>query len=175
MGYEDQMMSDQQVSVSSSSQNKNPDLRLSSPEAWRPQLDNPDQYVQFDFLAPRNLTGVETKGGNGIWTTAYKVQYSIDGKKWNPVLDDTGAEKEYLGNVDDMSSKVNYFIRPLRARLLKVFPTKWHQHIGLKVEIHGCFEPYRNLYTFKMISFVIIYSFYIPKILNTVTNFVMLM
>lgn len=145
MGYDNQLMLDEQVSVSSSfSNNTSSNLRLSSPGIWRPQLDNPDQYVQFDFLEPRNITGVETKGKNGIWTTAYRVYYTGDGKNWNPVMDEVGTVKEFLGNVDDYNSKINYFARPLGARLLRIFPTKWHRHIGLKVEIRGCFLPYRK-------------------------------
>ena len=145
MGYDNGQMSDQQVTTSSPSvYGSELNVHLSSPSVWRPHLDHQDQYVQFDFLEPRNLTGVKTKGGKGIWTTMYKVYYSNDGKVWNPVTDENRVAKQFLGNVDDHTSKVNYFTRPISARYLRVSPTKWHKHIGLKVEVIGCFVPYRT-------------------------------
>lgn len=143
MGYNNSSMSDQQVTVSST-QKSQPNLRLSSPEVWRPSFDNPDQYVQFDFLQSRNVTGVETMGGNGTWTTSYKIKYSNDGKNWSPLIDQNGDEEEFLANVDDYNSKVNYFKKPIGARLLRIHPSKWNRHIGLKVEVRGCFVPYRE-------------------------------
>lgn len=82
-------------------------------------------------------------GGNGIWTTAYKVYYSVTGDRWNPIIEEVnGTEKIFLANVDDHSTKINYFVKPLRTRYLKIVPIKWHLHIGLKVEIYGQFVIY---------------------------------
>ncbi|XP_016844891.1 hemocytin [Nasonia vitripennis] len=142
MGYDSYLMSDMQVFVSSAFSNFVPNMRISSTEIWRPLLDNPDQFVQIDFLEPRNLTGVATMGGYDSWVTAYKIYYGNDGKIWNPVLDEFGAEKVFLGNVDDFHIKINYFDKPIGARLMRIVPIKWHRHIGLKFEIHGCFLPY---------------------------------
>lgn len=144
MGYDSHAMSDMQVFVSSAFSNSLPNMRLSSTQIWRPLLDNPDQFVQVDFLEPRNLTGVETMGGFDSWVTAYKIYYGNDGKNWNQVLDEFGTEKVFLGNVDDVHTKLNYFDKPIGARLLRIVPIKWHRHIGLKFEIRGCFLPYRE-------------------------------
>ncbi|KAJ8683258.1 hypothetical protein QAD02_019050 [Eretmocerus hayati] len=143
MGFDNGLMSQQQILVSSSFQDDGKSsLRLSSQGIWRPLLDSPDQFVQFDFLETRNLTGIETKGGNGIWTTLYKVYYSNDGKQWNAVMDENGSEKLFLANVDDHTKKVNYFDKTIGARLIRIVPVKWHDHIGLKAEVIGCFVPY---------------------------------
>lgn len=144
MGYNSHSLSDQQISVSSSFNQTLPNFRLSSSKVWRPAIDMPDQYVQFDFLESRNITGVETKGGNNTWTTAYKVKYSSDEKNWNPLIDENGEEIEFLGNYDDYSSRVNHFNKPIGARFLRIYPTKWNRHVGLKVEVRGCFIPYRK-------------------------------
>ena len=144
MGLDSGSMAEEQISASSVRQSSLSNLRPSSKGLWRPRLDNPHQYVQFDFLEPRELTGIETKGSDNIWTSAYKIFYSMDGRDWNPVIDSSGSEKEFLGNYDDVSSRTNYFDRPIRARYLKINPIKWHKHVGLKVEVFGCFSPYRK-------------------------------
>ncbi|XP_014469310.1 PREDICTED: hemocytin isoform X2 [Dinoponera quadriceps] len=141
MGLDNQLMTLEQVSVSSSPQLIQ-HLPLSSDGVWRSALDSPHQYVEFDFLEPRNLTGITTKGGDGAWTTAYKIFYSNDRRHWSPVIGEDGDEKEFLGNFDVQSSKTNFFEKPLHARYLKIQPTKWHEHVALKVEPLGCYLAY---------------------------------
>lgn len=117
-------------------------LKLSSDRGWRPGIDSPNQYVLFDFLVPRNITGMETKGGPDGWVSAYNVHYSPDFKVWNTILDDNGDPYIFLANFDSNTPKLNYFKQPIRARGLKIMPVKWHECIELKVEPIGCFEPY---------------------------------
>lgn len=142
MGLDNGIIVPQQISVSSSSTDLFPNLKLSSPSIWHPKLNNPHQFVKIDFLEPRNLTGIVTKGGEGTWTTVYKIFYSNDDYQWNPVMDNNGQEREFLGNFDSDTIKKNYFDLPLNARYLKIQPFKWHEQIGLKLEILGCFLPY---------------------------------
>ncbi|XP_078043521.1 hemolectin [Augochlora pura] len=142
MGLDNDLIFIDQVSASSSATDLLPNLKLTSPQVWHPKLDNPYQYVNIDFLEPRTLTGIITKGGEGTWTTVYKVFYSNDNRHWNPVLDKNGLEKIYLGNFDSETPKKNYFDKPLHARHLRVQPVKWHDRIGLKLEVLGCFQPY---------------------------------
>lgn len=141
MGLDNGLMAIEQVSVSSSPQLLY-NLSLSSEGVWRAALDNPHQYVQFDFLEARNLTGVATKGGDGAWTTAYKIFYSNDERHWNPIVNEDGNEREFLGNFDTESRQTNFFDKPLHARFLRVQPVKWHIHVALKIEILGCYLAY---------------------------------
>ncbi|XP_031828807.2 hemolectin [Nomia melanderi] len=145
MGLDNDLIFPDQLSASSSATDLLPNIKLTSPYAWHPKLDNPHQYLKIDFLEPRNLTGITTKGGEGTWTTVYKVFYSNDDRYWNPVVDKNGLEKEFLGNFDSETLKKNYFDKPLNARYLKVQPVKWHEHIGLKLEPIGCFVPYSKI------------------------------
>lgn len=144
MGLDNGAILAEQLSASSSSTDLLPNIRLTSPSVWHPKIDNPHQYLKIDFLEPRNITGIATKGGEDTWTTVYKVFYSDDDRDWSPVIDEYGVEKEFLGNFDSETVKKNYFERPLRARHLLVQPVKWHEHIGLKLEVLGCFLPYRK-------------------------------
>ncbi|XP_053978189.1 hemocytin [Hylaeus volcanicus] len=147
MGLDSGLIFAEQILTSSSSTDLLPNLKLTSPNVWHPKLDNPHQYVTIDFLEARNLTGVATKGGEDTWTTVYKIFYSNDNRQWNPVVDDNGMEKEFLANFDSETVKKNYFDKPLHARYLKIQPIKWHNHIGLKIEVLGCFLPYPSITT----------------------------
>jgi len=144
MGLDNGLMAIEQVSVSSSAQLIQ-NLPLSSEGVWRPSLNNPHQYVQFDFLETRNLTGITTKGGNDAWTIAYKVYYSNDGHHWNPVVNEHGDEREFLGNFNAETEKTSFFERPLHARYLRIQPIKWHTYIALKIEILGCYLSYPTI------------------------------
>lgn len=146
MGLEEGMLNDQQISVSSqaSPDNSKKALRLDSPQAWQPLTNTPNEWIKFDFLEPRTLTGVETKGGPGGWVSAYNVRYSHDDHHWNPILDDYSNEKMFLGNFDQHTPHNNTFERPVQARYMQIVPKKWTNNIQMRVEPHGCYEPYRT-------------------------------
>lgn len=126
-------------------------LKLTSDRGWRPGIDSPNQYVLFDFLEPRNITGIETKGGPNGWVNAYNVHYSPDFKFWNTILDENDEPKVFLANFDSDTPKINYFEHPIRARGMKIMPAKWHDCIELRVEPIGCFAPYPDNIPTKII------------------------
>ncbi|KAJ3643777.1 hypothetical protein Zmor_026489 [Zophobas morio] len=145
MGLDDNSMSDQQISVSSELDRNHgiPNLKLSDDSAWQPLTNSPTEFIQFDFMEPRNITGLETKGGPDGWVTAFTVKYSQDSKIWNPILDKkTKTEKIFLGNYDSDTPQTTNFELPINTRYVKVIPTKWNDNIQMRVEVHGCFEPY---------------------------------
>ncbi|XP_031619378.1 hemocytin isoform X2 [Contarinia nasturtii] len=118
-------------------------LKLSSLIGWQPNIDSPNEYVLFDFLQLRNVTGVKTKGGDQCWVSAYYILYTQDFVIWNKLLNGDGSgEQLFLGNFDGINEKSNYFRFPLKARAIKVIPTKWHNCIEMKIEPVGCFLPY---------------------------------
>lgn len=110
-------------------------------------------FFQFDFLELRNITGIVTRGGEDGWVTAYTIQYAHDKQNWNPVLDDLHEEKTFLGNFDSNFPQVNNFEIPICARYIKIIPKSWYINIQLRVEIHGCFKPYRKEITFNPLLF----------------------
>lgn len=144
MGLEDNTMSDQQVSVSSElDQNHGKKyLKLNSTNSWQPLSNSPTEFVQFDFLEPRNITSLVTKGGPNGWVTSFTVLYSHDQKDWNPVLDNT-KEKIFIANFDSKTPQTNNFDIPIGTRFIKVVPVKWQNNIQMRIEIYGCFKPYR--------------------------------
>lgn len=119
-------------------------LKLTSLKGWSPNLDTPNEYVLFDFLEPRYVTGLKTKGGEYGWVTSYTILYSMDKLTWNPIHNYDGDDRHFLGNYDSYSSKMNVFDLPIHTRYVKLVPKKWHDSIELKVEPIGCFKPYRK-------------------------------
>lgn len=147
MGVENGKISPPQVKVSSL-KNKNAKpldlLKLTSKTGWIPNLSSPNEYVIFDFLEKRNLTGLKTKGGEHGYVTAYNLFYSTDNKFWSPVTDSDQTVRVFRGNADDLNEKVNYFKNLIQAQYLKIVPTNWHDDIEMKIEPIGCFKPYRK-------------------------------
>lgn len=147
MGVENGKMKPPQVTVSSQkNQHARPMdlLKFTSKTAWIPSLSSPNEYIIFDFLGKRNLTGLITKGDSHGYVTAFNVYYSNDRTFWNPVTDSDQSVRVFRGNADDSSQKVNYFKKPIQAQFLKIVPIKWVDEIAMKVEPVGCFQPYRE-------------------------------
>lgn len=117
-------------------------LKLTATQGWQPNIDSPNEYVLFDFREPRNVTGIETKGGKHGWVVAYNILFSNDFVVWNTLQNDDRSSKLFFGNVDAETSKVNYFKYPIQTKALKLVPVKWNECIELKAEPIGCFLPY---------------------------------
>ncbi|KAH1005493.1 hypothetical protein HUJ04_006464 [Dendroctonus ponderosae] len=119
MGLRNGSMVDQQISVSSEASQAvgKIHIRLNSESSWQPLSDSTTEWVQLDFLEPRDITGIVSKGGKKGWVTTYAVKYSHNGKDWNPVVDKHSQnEKTFLGNFDHNSPQVNNFAMPINAR-----------------------------------------------------------
>jgi hypothetical protein len=148
MGLENGLMADQQITASSVHDDDRrfgpAQARLNGESSWVPTTHH-NQWIQFDFLEPRNLTGIVTQGNKNInsWVESYTVQHSLDGKVWNPVLDSAShSEKVFLANFDSVTPHQNLLDRILRTRYLRLFPRKWHKNIALRADVLGCYEPY---------------------------------
>lgn len=153
LGVDSGMLKDRQIKLSSHKANIPEDeakrqLKLSSPQGWQPNIDSPNEFVLFDFLQLRNVTGVKTKGGLNGWVSVYAVLYTQDFIIWNKLLKADGSgEQLFLGNFDANTEKVNYFRFPLQARAVKIIPKKWSDCIEMKIEPLGCYVEYEYTFT----------------------------
>ncbi|KAJ9590323.1 hypothetical protein L9F63_027838, partial [Diploptera punctata] len=96
MGLQTGILSDQQISASSVLNNDihkfgPSQARLNNAGSWvpKPTTFGTTEWIQFDFLEPRNLTGVITQGDVNLdsWIIKFAIQYSHDGAVWNPILE----------------------------------------------------------------------------------------
>lgn len=162
MGVENGQLNFDQVifsSIKSKSVSKGIELlKLSAAFGWSPKLNTRNEYVQIDFLVPRLLTGLVTRGGSFGWVTAFNVKYSLDGKIWNAYEDKQHMVKSFLANFDAYSSRTNYFEKPISLRFLKIIPTSWHETIELKLEPIGCFVAYRKYFIHIILCSQIMHS-----------------
>ncbi|XP_022255312.1 hemocytin-like [Limulus polyphemus] len=145
MGLEDGMLADSQITASSSHDTKHkPENARLGGESWMAAVSDDKQYLQVDFLEPRNVTAVITQGRDGVpqWVTSFMVQYSNNGKTWNTITDMTGENKVFPGNFDSNSKVTNYFPSTIRTRYLRILPVNWKNWISMQLEVLGCFHPY---------------------------------
>lgn len=149
MGVDNEQLSYYQVKVSSEKTIGQLfyGLKINGSAAWQPLANSPNEWIKFNFLEPRNLTGVITKGGPVGWVSTYKILYSHDDYFWNPITDDFGTEKTFLGNFDQDTPYKNMFNKPIRAQYLKIVPKNWMNNIQMRVEPLGCFEVYRKYFS----------------------------
>ncbi|XP_002132784.3 hemocytin-like [Drosophila pseudoobscura] len=119
-------------------------LQFRSQLGWRPLANKQDEYVDFDFLEPRNVTAVQTRGGVHGWVTAYRVLFSLNRLVWNELPGPNGDAHIFEGNRDAQGIQTNGFVRPLVTRYLRLVPTGWEKNINWRIEPLGCFLPYPN-------------------------------
>ncbi|CAH1788470.1 unnamed protein product, partial [Owenia fusiformis] len=111
---------------------------------WTPAESNINQWIQIDFLEPRILTGVTIQGRDGVPTfvTSFEVIFSYDGLTWTKYEETPGVAKVFPGNTDNETPVTNWFYKPIRGQFIRIVPLTWNQAISIRLEIHGCYEPY---------------------------------
>ena len=81
-----------------------------------------------------------------FWVEAFKVRYSADGHVWNTVREKQSTrDRIFVGNFDSGTVLTQYFDTLIFARYIRVHPTKWHQSIGLRFEIIGCYDSHSTV------------------------------
>lgn len=107
---------------------------------WSAATNTDRQWLQYDLGSVRKITGVVTKGRNGVsqFVTQYRVLYTNDTFFWQYILDANGKPKLFFGNVDTDSAQVNFLHPPISARYVRINPTKWVSHVSMRAELLGC-------------------------------------
>ncbi|KAM4621997.1 coagulation factor VIII [Polymixia lowei] len=111
--------------------------------AWRPQNNNPHEWLQVDLLKVRRITGVVTQGARSLLTqmmvTEFSVTFSDDGHSWNSVLEEESQrEMIFPGNSDPDEEALCLFEPPLFGRYIRIHPRGWINDIALRLEVLGC-------------------------------------
>ncbi|XP_072482670.1 coagulation factor VIII isoform X2 [Notamacropus eugenii] len=149
LGMENRSISDAQVTASSHKASvfanwapSHARLNLAGrTNAWRPRENGQREWLQVDFWKLMKITAVTTQGVKSILTSMYVKEFvlssSQDGKHWT-FFRQNNEVKIFKGNQDHSSPVVNPVEPPLFARLLRIHPWSWVNHIALRVEVLGC-------------------------------------
>ncbi|XP_045141432.1 coagulation factor VIII [Echinops telfairi] len=109
--------------------------------AWRPQVNNAQEWLQVDFRKTVKVTGIITQGAKALLTSMYVREFHIassqDGQHWTPFPQE-GKVKVFQGNQDSFTPVVNSLDPPLVTSYLRIYPKKWMHHIALRLEVLGC-------------------------------------
>ncbi|XP_036893723.1 coagulation factor VIII isoform X3 [Sturnira hondurensis] len=149
LGMESKAISDAQITASSYFNNmfaawspSQARLHLQGrTNAWRPQVNNPEEWLQVDFRKTMKVTGITTQGAKSLLTSMYVKEFLIsssqDGHNWTPFLQN-GKVKVFQGNQDSFRPVVNSLDPPLLTRYLRIHPKSWVHQIALRLEVLGC-------------------------------------
>ncbi|KAG7282039.1 hypothetical protein CRUP_020144 [Coryphaenoides rupestris] len=114
-----------------------------SANAWRPQNNNPHEWLQLDLRKVQRITGLVTQGARSLMSpmmvTEFAVSVSDNGHSWSTVLEEeSNEEKIFSGNSGPDKESLALFEPPLFARYLRVHPRGWVNNIALRLEVLGC-------------------------------------
>ncbi|KAM7045154.1 coagulation factor VIII [Molossus nigricans] len=149
LGMENKAISDAQITASSYLNNmfatwspSQARLHLQGrTNAWRPQVNNPEEWLQVDFQKTVKVTGITTQGVKSLLISMYVKEFLIssseDGQNWTSFRQN-GKVKVFQGNQDSFTPVVNSIDPPLLTRYLRIHPQSWVHQIALRLEILGC-------------------------------------
>uniref|UniRef100_A0A8C9P5M9 F5/8 type C domain-containing protein n=1 Tax=Spermophilus dauricus TaxID=99837 RepID=A0A8C9P5M9_SPEDA len=149
LGMENKLISDAQITASSYFNNmfatwspSQARLHLQGrTNAWRPQVNNPKEWLQVDFQKTMKVTGIITQGVKSLLTSMFVKEFLIsssqDGHHWTLFLQN-GKVKVFQGNQDSFTPVVNSLDPPLLTRYLRIHPQSWTHQIALRLEVLGC-------------------------------------
>ncbi|XP_070256401.1 lactadherin isoform X2 [Myotis yumanensis] len=153
LGMETGAIADRQISASSvhlgfmALQRWAPELarlhRSGIVNAWTASNYDRKPWIQVNLLRRMQVSGVVTQGasraGRAEYVKAFKVAYSLDGKKFKFIQDDgNSGDKIFTGNVDNSGLKVNMFDVPQELQYVRLMPVGCHRGCTLRFELLGC-------------------------------------
>nr|Q58L90.1 RecName: Full=Venom prothrombin activator omicarin-C non-catalytic subunit; Short=vPA; AltName: Full=Venom coagulation factor Va-like protein; Contains: RecName: Full=Omicarin-C non-catalytic subunit heavy chain; Contains: RecName: Full=Omicarin-C non-catalytic subunit light chain; Flags: Precursor [Oxyuranus microlepidotus]AAX37266.1 factor V-like nonenzymatic subunit omicarin C [Oxyuranus microlepidotus] len=111
--------------------------------AWQPEVNNKDQWLQIDLQHLTKITSIITQGATSMTTAMYvktfSIHYTDDNSTWKPYLDvRTSMEKVFTGNINSDGHVKHFFKPPILSRFIRIIPKTWNQYIALRIELFGC-------------------------------------
>ncbi|GAA6074574.1 macrophage mannose receptor 1, partial [Tachysurus ichikawai] len=143
LGLEDGSITDSMLSASSSMAGKEArNARLKGSSCWMPSSTS-NSWIQVSLNEVKKITGVVIQGCPTAdhWVTKFKVQTSVDGVSWIDYKVD-GNIVEFFGTADRDSLVTQLLGNPVSVKYIRIFPTEWHNQVGLRFEILGCTPDY---------------------------------
>ena len=99
------------------------------------------QIGYYEFSSVKAVFKVATKGRNGVhaqWVTKYQLKYnlSINEADFEYVTSAGGDITTFDGNIDQDSVVENEF-EVISARIFRLCPIEWNNHIAMRWEVYG--------------------------------------
>ncbi|XP_033627784.1 lactadherin-like [Asterias rubens] len=120
---------------------------------WCPaESDRQTPWFQVDLRTTNQVEGVIIQGSTDPlnsykdWVTHYKVSYSDDQRTWHYAGGSSlQTAKVFRGNVDDVAAVTSIFQRPIRARYVRILPTRYKEWPSMRIELIGCKDDVLDL------------------------------
>ncbi|XP_032832811.1 uncharacterized protein LOC116955678 isoform X2 [Petromyzon marinus] len=109
--------------------------------AWLSKFQDMQQWLQFDMLEERVISGIITQGrcDTDEWMTKYSVVHrSHEALNWVYYKDQFGNNRVFYGNSDRSSSVQSLLRPPLVARFIRLLPLGWHVRVAVRIELLEC-------------------------------------
>lgn len=90
------------------------------------------QYLTMDVGEEKMISGLITQGraDKNQFVTEFKVEYSSDNGSFKYV-----RNASFAGNADGSTKVVNYFVRPILARYIRIIPLNYYKHMSLRSDV----------------------------------------
>jgi len=109
--------------------------KLNSGGGWIAPSYNVGNWLQMDTGKLQGIVGVITQGGTlGWWTKSFFVKVSKDGKKWRKVE----CGRTFEGNTDANSKLRTEFMKPVKARYVRIYPESSHGYPAMRAGVLVC-------------------------------------
>ncbi|XP_033105774.1 uncharacterized protein LOC117108037 [Anneissia japonica] len=142
LGMEDGRLASTRLSASTSHDQRHMAIngRLQARGSWCSRELDTNQWVQVSLPHPYTITGITTQGRSDYdqWVTSYKIQYSMDGARWQDIMSSSGNALAFPANSDRDTPVTNIFGSPIVASVIRVNPLTWNGHISMRFELLGC-------------------------------------
>ncbi|XP_061431892.1 uncharacterized protein LOC133357788 isoform X2 [Lethenteron reissneri] len=109
--------------------------------AWLSKFQDMGQWLQFDLLEERVISGIITQGrcDTDEWMTKYSVVHrSHEALNWVYYKDQFGNNRVFYGNSDRSTSVQSLLRPPLVARYIRLLPLGWHVRVAVRLELLEC-------------------------------------
>ncbi|CAB3982231.1 zinc metallo ase nas-13-like [Paramuricea clavata] len=120
---------------------KEDDHRLKNVGAWCAEPNNNrEKYLQIDFGSEKIITALATQGRDVYFehVKAYSLSFRL-GVSWVHYRERGSRDRKIFdANCDHVTPVMNLLERDVRARYMRIHPTKYIGAACLRVEVYGC-------------------------------------
>ncbi|XP_072017259.1 lactadherin-like [Amphiura filiformis] len=117
--------------------------RLGNTQTWCTLNNGVDQWIQVNLIHVMWVSGVMIQGaGTNQWVTKFKVLYGLDALELMYIqLPSNQTHMVFDGNTDPNTVITRLFPSRVRATVIRIQPSDWHNRICMRLDLLGCEAP----------------------------------